>query len=76
MADTYQPASIHLDRWLERGERVAPPLVGRYRTFTKLNKDLWPGRYCTRSSACDVARVKARCWRFDSISSHHPITHS
>ena len=60
MAQLTKPEAIH---WVDgsQGEydQLCADLVSSG-TFTKLNQDLWPGCYYSRSDASDVARVEDR----------------
>ena len=59
MAALTKPASIHwVDGSQEEYDDLCDQLVGAG-TFIKLNQDLWPGCYYSRSDAGDVARVRA-----------------
>ena len=60
MAKLTQPAAIHwVDGSAEEYEDLCQLLV-RNGTFIKLNEDLWPGCYYSRSDPSDVARVEDR----------------
>jgi len=55
-----RPAAVHwVDGSDEEHEFLGDRLV-ESGTFTRLNEDLWPGCYYTRSDPGDVARVEAR----------------
>jgi len=60
MAQLTQPAAIH---WVDGSQEEYDELCGQMvagGTFIKLNQDLWPGCYYSRSDASDVARVEDR----------------
>ena len=60
MAKLTKPASIH---WVDGSQQEYDSLCElliENGTFTKLNQDLWPGCYYSRSDANDVARVEDR----------------
>ncbi len=60
MAELTQPANIH---WVDGSQGEYEMLCDRMvkaGTFTKLNEELWPGCYYSRSTANDVARVEDR----------------
>ena len=60
MAELTQPANIH---WVDGSQAEYEMLCDRMvkaGTFTKLNEELWPGCYYSRSTANDVARVEDR----------------
>src|SRR6187401_3253029 len=60
MRDLTKPAAIHwVDGSDEEYEELCRTLVASG-TFTKLNQDLWPGCFYSRSDASDVARVEQR----------------
>ena len=60
MAKLTQPAAIHwVDGSAEEYEDLCQLLV-RNGTFIKLNEELWPGCYYSRSDPSDVARVEDR----------------
>jgi phosphoenolpyruvate carboxykinase (GTP) len=60
MTDLCQPDNIHwVDGSQEEHNLLCDRLVG-VGTFTRLNEDLWPGCFYTRSSPNDVARVEDR----------------
>ena len=62
MAKLTQPAAIHwVDGSEEEYEDLCQLLV-RNGTFIKLNEDLWPGCYYSRSDPSDVARVEDRTY--------------
>jgi phosphoenolpyruvate carboxykinase (GTP) len=55
-----RPAAVH---WVDGSDEEHDYLCDRLvesGTFTRLNEDLWPGCYYTRSDPGDVARVEAR----------------
>src|ERR1700683_5385102 len=60
MAELTKPRDIH---WVDGSEEENEALCAQMvegGTFIKLNQDLWPGCYYTRSDANDVARVEDR----------------
>ena len=60
MAKLTKPAAIH---WVDGSQQEYDSLCElliENGTFTKLNQDLWPGCYYSRSDANDVARVEDR----------------
>ncbi len=60
MAKLTKPAAIH---WVDGSQQEYDSLcelLVENGTFTKLNQDLWPGCYYSRSDANDVARVEDR----------------
>ena len=60
MANLTKPEAIHwVDGSAEEDETLKALMVAGG-TFTKLNKELWPGCYYARSDASDVARVEDR----------------
>jgi phosphoenolpyruvate carboxykinase (GTP) len=60
MAKLTQPAAIHwVDGSVEENEDLCQLLV-KNGTFIKLNEELWPGCYYSRSDPSDVARVEDR----------------
>ncbi len=60
MAKLTKPAAIHwVDGSQEENDSLCELLVENG-TFIKLNQDLWPGCYYSRSDANDVARVEDR----------------
>src|SRR5216683_7034909 len=60
MAALTKPAAIHwVDGSQEEYEYLCDQLV-QGGTFIKLNQDLWPGCYYSRSDPNDVARVEDR----------------
>ena len=62
MAKLTQPAAIHwVDGSAEEYDELCQLLV-RNGTFTKLNEELWPGCYYSRSDPSDVARVEDRTY--------------
>ncbi len=62
MAKLTQPAAIHwVDGSAEEYDDLCQLLV-RNGTFTKLNEELWPGCYYSRSDPSDVARVEDRTY--------------
>ena len=62
MAQLTKPSAIHwVDGSKEEYDRLCSLLVAGG-TFTKLNEDLWPGCFYSRSDANDVARVEDRTY--------------
>ncbi|HYP08892.1 MAG TPA: phosphoenolpyruvate carboxykinase (GTP), partial [Bryobacteraceae bacterium] len=62
MAELTTPAAIHwVDGSQQENERLCDELVAKG-SFIKLNQDLWPGCYYSRSDASDVARVEDRTY--------------
>ena len=60
MANLTKPARIHwVDGSVEEDEMLKAQMV-ESGTFIKLNEELWPGCYYTRSHPSDVARVEDR----------------
>ena len=60
MADLTTPAAIHwVDGSQEEYDRLCAEMVANG-TFIRLNQDLWPGCYYSRSDPTDVARVEDR----------------
>src|ERR1035441_421938 len=60
MAELTEPAAIHwVDGSQEEYDFLCAEMVAGG-TLIKLNQDLWPGCYYSRSDANDVARVDAR----------------
>jgi phosphoenolpyruvate carboxykinase (GTP) len=60
MAELTKPDAIHwVDGSQEEYDNLCDQLV-QSGTFTKLNQDLWPGCFYSRSDASDVARVEDR----------------
>src|ERR1700683_2228115 len=60
MAEMTKPAQIH---WVDGSEQENEDLCAQMvesGTFIKLNQDLWPGCYYSRSDPSDVARVEDR----------------
>ena len=62
MAQLTKPSAIHwVDGSKEEYDRLCALLVAGG-TFTRLNEDLWPGCFYSRSDANDVARVEDRTY--------------
>lgn len=60
MAELTEPSAIH---WVDGSQGEYESLCAQMvasGTLTKLNQDLWPGCYYSRSDASDVARVEDR----------------